>query len=96
MVSVEAIGLVADGSDALNRLYLPGRDAFLQLHLAGSGEPDECRYFSKIDEVAPSSQDEWGFWLDPAEGMIGWPPVPDQGREDLRPCLGSRQQSHRA
>jgi hypothetical protein len=73
MVSVEAIGLVADGSDALNRLYLPGRDAFLQLHLAGSGEPDECRYFSKIDEVAPSSQDEWGFWLDPAEGMIGWP-----------------------
>jgi Protein of unknown function (DUF2491) len=73
MVSVEAIRLVADGSDALNRLYLPGRDSFLQIHLAGSGEPDECRYFSKIDEVAPSSQDEWGFWLDPAQGMIGWP-----------------------
>jgi hypothetical protein len=73
MVIVEAVGLVADGSDALNRLYLPGRDAFLQIHLAGSGEPDECRYFSKIDEVAPSSQDEWGFWLDPAQGMIGWP-----------------------
>ena len=72
-VSVEAVGLVADGPDSLNRLYLPGRDAFLQLHLATSGEPDECRYFSKIDEVTPSSQDEWGFWLDPAQGMIGWP-----------------------
>jgi len=73
MISVEAIGLVSDGPDTLNRLYLPGRDAFLQLHLAGTGEPDECRYFSKIDEVTPSSQDEWGFWLDPAQGMIGWP-----------------------
>jgi hypothetical protein len=72
-VSIEAVGLVADRSVALHRLYLPGRDAFLQLHLAGSGEPDECRYFNKIDEVTPSSQDEWGFWLDPAQGMIGWP-----------------------
>jgi hypothetical protein len=73
MVSIEAVGLVSDRSVALHRLYLPGRDAFLQLHLAGSGEPDECRYFNKIDEVTPSSQDEWGFWLDPAQGMIGWP-----------------------
>jgi hypothetical protein len=73
MISVEAIGLVSDGPDKLNRLYLPGRNTFLQLHLAGSGDPDECRYFSKVDEVTPSSQDEWGFWLDPAQGMIGWP-----------------------
>ena len=21
----------------------------------------------------PASQDEWGFWLDPAQGVIGWP-----------------------
>ncbi|HET9018899.1 MAG TPA: DUF2491 family protein [Acetobacteraceae bacterium] len=73
MISIEAIGLVTDGAVSLHRLYLPGRDAFLQLHLAESGEPDECRYFSRIDEVTPSSQDEWGFWLDPAQGMIGWP-----------------------
>jgi hypothetical protein len=72
MVSIEAVGLVSDRSATLNRLYLPGRAAFLQLHLAASGEPDECRYFNKIDEVTPSSQDEWGFWLDPAQGMIGW------------------------
>jgi hypothetical protein len=73
MASIEAVGVVSDGSTALHRLYFPGRDAFLQLHLAGSGEPDECRYFNVIDEVTPSSQDEWGFWLDPAQGMIGWP-----------------------
>jgi hypothetical protein len=23
--------------------------------------------------VTPASPDEWGFWLDPAQGMIGWP-----------------------
>jgi hypothetical protein len=73
MVSIEAVGMISDRSATLNRLYLPGRDAFLQLHLAASGEPDECRYFNKIDEVTPSSRDEWGFWLDPLQGMIGWP-----------------------
>ncbi len=73
LVSAEAIGVLSDGSVQLNRIYLPGRTSFLQLHLARTGEPDECRYFSQLDEVTPSSEDEWGFWLDPAQGMIGWP-----------------------
>jgi hypothetical protein len=73
MISVEAVGLVQDGGVALHRLYVPGRQGFFQLHLDAAGQPDECRYFSQIDEVAPASQDEWGFWLDPAQGMIGWP-----------------------
>ncbi|MDA8253524.1 MAG: DUF2491 family protein, partial [Rhodospirillales bacterium] len=73
LISIEAVGLVTDGAVSLHRLYFPGRDAFLQLHLAESGDPDECRYFSRIDEVTPASQEEWGFWLDPAQGMIGWP-----------------------
>jgi hypothetical protein len=73
MISVEAIGLIGSGPAGLHRLYLPGRDAFLQLHLSRSGEPDECRYFNRIDEITPSSRDEWGFWIDPAQGMIGWP-----------------------
>jgi Protein of unknown function (DUF2491) len=57
----------------LNRLYLPGRTAFFQLHLGSDGAPDECRYFSRLDEVQPASQAEWVEWLDPAQGMIGWP-----------------------
>jgi hypothetical protein len=73
MISVEAVGLVQDGGVALHRLYVPGRQGFFQLHLDAGGQPDECRYFSQIDEVAPATQDEWGFWLDPAQGMIGWP-----------------------
>lgn len=73
MASIEAVGLVTDGSVALHRLYFPGRDHFLQLHLAAAGEPDECRAFNRIDEVTPASREEWGFWLDPAQGMIGWP-----------------------
>ena len=73
MVSVEAVGLLMDGNIPLHRLYLPGRTGFFQLHLDRDGQPDECRYFSRLDEISPASQDEWGVWLDPAQGLIGWP-----------------------
>jgi hypothetical protein len=73
MISVEALGLISDGGVALHRLYLPGREALFMLHLGPDGSPDECRYFTLLDQVTPASRDEWGFWLDPAEGMIGWP-----------------------
>ncbi len=73
MISVEALGLITDGAVSLHRLYLPGRTAFFMLHLGRDGAPDECRYFSLLDQVTPASGDEWGFWLAPADGMIGWP-----------------------
>ena len=72
-VSVEAIGVLMDGQVPLHRLYLPGRHGFFQLHLGRDGQPDECRYFSLLDEVSPASPEEWGVWLDPAQGLIGWP-----------------------
>jgi hypothetical protein len=73
MVSVEAVGVLMDQGIPLHRLYLPGRTAFFQMHLSRDGTPDECRYFSRLDEVSPASQEEWGVWLDPAQGLIGWP-----------------------
>jgi hypothetical protein len=73
MVSVEVVGLLREGGVLLHRLYLPGGKAFFQLHLGADGQPDECRYFSRLDEVTPADSQEWGVWLDPAEGMIGWP-----------------------
>jgi hypothetical protein len=73
MISVEVVGLLREGNVLLHRLYLPGGKAFFQLHLGADGQPDECRYFSRLDEVAPADNQEWGLWLDPAEGMIGWP-----------------------
>jgi Protein of unknown function (DUF2491) len=73
MVSVEMVGVLRDGAVMLHRLYLPGGKAFFQLHLGSDGRPDECRYFSRLDEVPPADRQEWGLWLDPSEGMIGWP-----------------------
>jgi hypothetical protein len=73
MISVEMVGLLREGSILLHRLYLPGGKAFFQLHLGADGQPDECRYFSRLDEVTPADSQEWGLWLDAAEGMIGWP-----------------------
>ncbi len=72
-ISVEAVGTVDDSGTTLYRLYLPGARNFFQLRLDALGNPDECRYFSHLDEVNPASKEEWGVWLDPAEGMIGWP-----------------------
>jgi hypothetical protein len=73
MISIEAVGLLEDAGTQLHRLYLPGRTAFFQLHLGADGAPDECRYFSHLDEVQPADEAEWGEWVDPAQGMIGWP-----------------------
>lgn len=72
LVSVAAVGTVRAAATTLYRLYLP-EGGFFQLHLDAQGHPDECRYFSVIDEVTPANPDEWGFWLDSAEGAIGWP-----------------------
>ena len=73
MISVEAIGLLDDSGVQLHRLYLPGGVGFFQLHLGNDGLPDECRYFSRLDEVHPADPAEWNEWLDPGQGMIGWP-----------------------
>jgi Protein of unknown function (DUF2491) len=73
MISVEALGLITDGGVLLHRLYLPGDELFFMLHLGPDGTPDECRYFSMLDQVTPANPNEWGLWLDPAQGMIGWP-----------------------
>jgi hypothetical protein len=73
LVSVEAVGEVSTDEVRWHRLYLPGGQCFFQVHLDAEGQPDECRYFSLFDEVVPSSPEEWAFWLDAAEGVIGWP-----------------------
>ena len=71
--SVSAVGRVASGNTQLVRLYLPDGRSMVQLHLDAAGDPDECRLFGTIDEITPTDPGEWGAWLDPNEGMIGWP-----------------------
>ncbi len=81
LVSIEAVGTVTSGPATVYRLHLPAGPGsasgapggFFQIHLGPDGQPDECRYFTPIDSVTPADEDEWGFWLDDAEGMIGWP-----------------------
>ncbi|HZS82820.1 MAG TPA: DUF2491 family protein [Stellaceae bacterium] len=71
-VTIMGIGHLSQGPALLHRLYV-AEDRFFQLHLDPLGQPDECRYFSKIDEVTPATPDEWGFWLDAGDGSIGLP-----------------------
>ena len=72
-ISVSAVGRVVSGNTQLVRLYLPDGRSLVQLHLDAAGDPDECRLFGTIDEITPTDPSEWGAWLDPNEGMIGWP-----------------------
>ena len=67
------MGEVSTDGVRWQRLYLPGGQGFFQVHLDAEGRPDECRYFSVLDAIVPASADEWAFWLDAAEGAIGWP-----------------------
>lgn len=73
LLSVEAVGEARTAETRWHRLYLSNGQAFFQVHLDANGEPDECRYFSRLDEVMPADADEWGVWLDADEGLIGWP-----------------------
>ncbi len=79
LATVTHVGTLIDGSVTLYRLYVAAAGAsswigggFFQLHLDEAGQPIECRYFSLLDEIAPANTEEWGFWLDPNEGAIGW------------------------
>ncbi len=79
LATVTHVGTLIDGSVTLHRLYVAAAGVsswigggFFQLHLDEAGQPVECRYFSLLDEVAPANTEEWGFWLDPNEGAIGW------------------------
>lgn len=74
-ISVECIGTLTSEDEQVTwyRLYLPGAECFFQVHLNADGHPDECRYFSLLDEVQPASAQEWAVWLDDADGLIGWP-----------------------
>jgi len=72
-ISVSAVGRVVSGNTQLVRLYLPDGRSLVQLHVDAAGDPDECRLFGTIDEITPADPGEWGAWLDPNEGMIGWP-----------------------
>ena len=73
-ISIEAVGQVSTSQGAqLLRLYLPEQRGMFQLHLDRGGNPDECRFFARIDEVTPADPGEWGVWLNPSDGMIGWP-----------------------
>jgi hypothetical protein len=73
LISIEAVGTATAGGVVLHRLYLPDGKGFFQLHLDEAGQPDECRYFSPLDEITPADESEWGFWLDESDGVIGSP-----------------------
>lgn len=73
LVSVAAVGRIDAGDVEMQRLYLAGSDGWFQLWLGADGRPEECRWFQPIDEVHPADREEWGFWMDEREGMVGWP-----------------------
>jgi hypothetical protein len=73
VASVEAVGILTDQVVTFHRLYLPGGHVFIQLVLEQGRLINECRWFYQLDEVNPSSPEEWSFWINDVDGIIGWP-----------------------
>ena len=71
MLTVNELGVLTGDTLVWWRLYVAD-GAFFQLHLDTNAQPDECRYFSLLDEVTPADAGEWALWLGD-EGLIGWP-----------------------
>ncbi len=72
-LSVEQVGRVDGSGQTWYRLYVANGKGFFQVHLDAAGQPDECRYFSQLDEVAPADAEEWRVWLDQTDGLLGEP-----------------------
>src|SRR5262245_5402355 len=64
LISAETVSEVTTDGVRWHRMYLPGGERLFQVHLDADGRPDECRYFSRFDEIVPAGPDEWAFWLD--------------------------------
>lgn len=58
-----------------HRFYLSDEKSMLQIGVDKGGKvlEDEVRLFQDHDEVFPDSPEAWGFWLDDADGYIGYP-----------------------
>lgn len=72
-VSVDAVSTLTGGPVPIERLYLGSDGSFIELIRDRSGGVERARWFGRLAEVQPADAEEWGFWLDDADGMIGWP-----------------------
>ncbi|CAK0750119.1 putative DUF2491 domain-containing protein [uncultured Gammaproteobacteria bacterium] len=76
---VVAHGVFVVGGVICHRYYLAERKGMLQV-----AENQECRFFRPLDEVYPASSQEWAFWLDDADGYIGYPVFEAKGKSYQR------------
>ena len=90
LISVEAVGEVSTDGVRWHRVYLPGGQRSFQVHLDADGQPDECRFFSLLDEIVPSGSEEWAFWLDEGGGGDRLAGVPGARMARSTPGYGLR------
>jgi hypothetical protein len=70
---VSAVSSLQSGAVSLTRLHLGDSGAFLQLAVSAAGQVEECRFFTLLDREAPPDEETWDVWLNPAQGLVGWP-----------------------
>ena len=70
---VTAVSALQSGTVSLTRLHLGDSGAFLQLAVSVAGQVEECRFFTLLDREMPPDEATWDVWLNPAQGLVGWP-----------------------
>ncbi len=71
--SVASLGKFAVGDSMAYRLYLDSSAGPYMLQIVADSKKvvEECKLFMPYDEVFPSGDDDWAFWLAEEDGYIG-------------------------
>lgn len=70
---IEAYGKIEMGDGIIVHRFYTTDDAMFQITTDGGDNVDEVKLFVAYDTVFPASGEEWGFWVDETEGVIGDP-----------------------
>ena len=69
--AISTIGLVESNLALIRIIYLADGKTFIRL--VKVNDDFEATIFHLHEEIFPQNEEEWKFWIDPKEGLIGWP-----------------------
>lgn len=81
-LAIKAYGTYELSGCRVHRFYLEDETTVIQVSTDARGAviEEDLRLFQQFDEVNPASDEEWGFWLDEADGYIGYPTFESQDK----------------
>jgi hypothetical protein len=95
---IVAVGKIKMFQTDIYNVYLEDNKTILRIVVKDGNI--SCVVFHLKDEIHPQNEEEWGFWLDEKEGLLGWPQfqtdqtiydrewLNKEYSENITPCIG--------